>query len=105
MGESTAAGRGAYIKKHLIALFLSELDQVSEFATDRSHVYGVCCPSARSVAHIALTKPLFLFFHQHRQLLKDSFMVELVEGARKLRHVFLFTDLFLCAKLKKQIGG
>lgn len=32
-------------------------------------------------------------------------MVELVEGARKLRHVFLFTDLFLCAKLKKQIGG
>ncbi|XP_043850988.1 breakpoint cluster region protein [Dromiciops gliroides] len=42
---------------------------------------------------------------EHRQLLKDSFMVELVEGARKLRHVFLFTDLFLCAKLKKQIAG
>ncbi|KAE8634539.1 hypothetical protein XENTR_v10002344 [Xenopus tropicalis] len=42
---------------------------------------------------------------EHRQLLKDSFMVELVEGARKLRHVFLFTDLLLCAKLKKQIGG
>uniref|UniRef100_A0A096LZB1 BCR activator of RhoGEF and GTPase n=1 Tax=Poecilia formosa TaxID=48698 RepID=A0A096LZB1_POEFO len=42
---------------------------------------------------------------QNRQLLKDSFMVELVEGTRKLRHVFLFTDLLLCAKLKKQIGG
>ncbi|XP_074055766.1 breakpoint cluster region protein [Macrotis lagotis] len=42
---------------------------------------------------------------EHRQLLKDSFMVELVEGARKLRHVFLFTDLFLCAKLKKHIAG
>ncbi|XP_053326327.1 breakpoint cluster region protein [Spea bombifrons] len=42
---------------------------------------------------------------EHRQLLKDSFMVELVEGTRKLRHVFLFTDLLLCAKLKKQIGG
>nr|XP_005987265.1 PREDICTED: breakpoint cluster region protein [Latimeria chalumnae] len=42
---------------------------------------------------------------EHRQLLKDSFMVELVEGARKLRHVFLFTDLLLCAKLKKQTGG
>ncbi|KAG5840734.1 hypothetical protein ANANG_G00191820 [Anguilla anguilla] len=42
---------------------------------------------------------------EHRQLLKDRFMVELVEGARKLRHVFLFTDLLLCAKLKKQIGG
>ncbi|EPY90117.1 hypothetical protein CB1_000047004 [Camelus ferus] len=34
-----------------------------------------------------------------------SFMVELVEGARKLRHVFLFTDLLLCTKLKKQSGG
>ncbi|XP_039628078.1 breakpoint cluster region protein-like [Polypterus senegalus] len=42
---------------------------------------------------------------EHRQLLKDRFMVELVEGARKLRHVFLFTDLLLCAKMKKQIGG
>lgn len=42
---------------------------------------------------------------ENRQLLKDSFMVELVEGGRKLRHVFLFTDLLLCAKLKKQIGG
>ncbi|KAM6155717.1 breakpoint cluster region protein [Rhynchocyon petersi] len=42
---------------------------------------------------------------EHRQLLKDSFMVELVEGARKLRHVFLFTDLLLCAKLKKQGGS
>uniref|UniRef100_A0A8C9KBC9 BCR activator of RhoGEF and GTPase n=1 Tax=Panthera tigris altaica TaxID=74533 RepID=A0A8C9KBC9_PANTA len=40
-----------------------------------------------------------------KQLLKDSFMVELVEGARKLRHVFLFTDLLLCTKLKKQSGG
>ncbi|XP_048876874.1 LOW QUALITY PROTEIN: breakpoint cluster region protein-like [Brienomyrus brachyistius] len=42
---------------------------------------------------------------ENRQLLKDRFMVELVEGNRKLRHVFLFTDLLLCAKLKKQIGG
>uniref|UniRef100_A0A3P8UQT4 BCR activator of RhoGEF and GTPase n=1 Tax=Cynoglossus semilaevis TaxID=244447 RepID=A0A3P8UQT4_CYNSE len=42
---------------------------------------------------------------ENRQLLRDGFMVELVEGARKLRHVFLFTDLLLCAKLKKQIGG
>ncbi|KAJ8384919.1 hypothetical protein AAFF_G00197270 [Aldrovandia affinis] len=42
---------------------------------------------------------------ENRQLLKDSFMVELVEGARKLRHIFLFTDLLLCAKLKKQTAG
>lgn len=42
---------------------------------------------------------------QNRQLLRDRFMVELVEGSRKLRHVFLFTDLLLCAKLKKQAAG
>lgn len=55
-------------------------------------------------APLALTTPLSPC-PQHRQLLKDSFMVELVEGARKLRHVFLFTDLLLCTKLKKQSGG
>ncbi|XP_072834749.2 active breakpoint cluster region-related protein isoform X2 [Pogona vitticeps] len=36
-----------------------------------------------------------------RQLVKDGFLVELAEGSRKLRHVFLFTDMLLCAKLKK----
>ncbi|XP_072770364.1 breakpoint cluster region protein-like [Nerophis lumbriciformis] len=42
---------------------------------------------------------------ENRQLLRDRFMVELVEGSRKLRHVFLFTDLLLCTKLKKQAVG
>lgn len=46
-----------------------------------------------------------LSVRQNRQLLRDRFMVELVEGSRKLRHVFLFTDLLLCAKLKKQAAG
>uniref|UniRef100_A0A8B9KES5 ABR activator of RhoGEF and GTPase n=1 Tax=Astyanax mexicanus TaxID=7994 RepID=A0A8B9KES5_ASTMX len=36
-----------------------------------------------------------------RQLVKDGFLVEVSEGSRKLRHVFLFTDLLLCAKMKK----
>ena len=42
---------------------------------------------------------------QTRQLVKDGFLVEVSEGSRKLRHVFLFTDLLLCTKLKKQSGG
>ncbi|XP_032803339.1 active breakpoint cluster region-related protein isoform X1 [Petromyzon marinus] len=42
---------------------------------------------------------------ESRQLVKDGFLVELSEGTRKLRHVFLFTDLLLCAKLKKQAAG
>ncbi|XP_030041975.1 active breakpoint cluster region-related protein isoform X2 [Microcaecilia unicolor] len=40
-----------------------------------------------------------------RQLVRDGFLVELSEGSRKLRHVFLFTDLLLCAKLKKTSVG
>ncbi|XP_063152098.1 active breakpoint cluster region-related protein-like isoform X3 [Candoia aspera] len=38
---------------------------------------------------------------ESRQLVKDGFLVEVAEGSRKLRHVFLFTDVLLCAKLKK----
>ncbi|XP_014891101.1 active breakpoint cluster region-related protein isoform X2 [Poecilia latipinna] len=40
-----------------------------------------------------------------RQLVKDGFLVELSESSRKLRHVFLFTDLLLCAKMKKTSVG
>ncbi|CAJ0954720.1 unnamed protein product, partial [Ranitomeya imitator] len=40
-----------------------------------------------------------------RQLVKDGFLVELSENSRKLRHLFLFTDLLLCAKLKKATVG
>uniref|UniRef100_A0A8D2LGR8 ABR activator of RhoGEF and GTPase n=1 Tax=Varanus komodoensis TaxID=61221 RepID=A0A8D2LGR8_VARKO len=40
-----------------------------------------------------------------RQLVKDGFLVELAEGSRKLRHLFLFTDMLLCAKLKKTGAG
>uniref|UniRef100_A0A671YD45 ABR activator of RhoGEF and GTPase n=1 Tax=Sparus aurata TaxID=8175 RepID=A0A671YD45_SPAAU len=36
-----------------------------------------------------------------RQLVKDGFLVEVSESSRKVRHVFLFTDLLLCAKMKK----
>ena len=42
---------------------------------------------------------------QTRQLVKDGFLVEVSEGSRKLRHVFLFTDVLLCAKLKKTSAG
>lgn len=46
-----------------------------------------------------------VFVFQNRQLLRDVLMVELVEGNRKLRHVFLFSDVLLCTKLKKHMGG
>lgn len=106
LGERVAAGSRAYSKKHLIAFFLfSELDQFTELALVRVTSKECVAPVPNLGLILHYLKHFFCFFHQHRQLLKDSFMVELVEGARKLRHVFLFTDLFLCAKLKKQIGG
>lgn len=44
-------------------------------------------------------------FVQARQLVKDGFLVEVSESSRKVRHVFLFTDLLLCAKMKKTAVG
>ncbi|KAA0186753.1 hypothetical protein HAZT_HAZT009770 [Hyalella azteca] len=35
-----------------------------------------------------------------RHLVRNSFIVELVDGSRKLRHLFLFNDVLLCAKYK-----
>merc|ERR1719210_745890 len=48
-----------------------------------------------------------LFPHQERQqrhLVKNSFIVELAEGQRKLRHLFLFNDVLVCAKYKASGG-
>lgn len=35
-----------------------------------------------------------------RKLVKNSFIVELHDGTRKLRHLFLFNDVLVCAKYK-----
>lgn len=35
-----------------------------------------------------------------RRLVKNSFIVELADGHRKLRHLFLFNDVIVCAKYK-----
>lgn len=58
-----------------------------------------CWPLLPACSHGSPSAP------QTRQLVKDGFLVELSEGSRKLRHVFLFTDVLLCAKLKKTAVG
>ncbi|XP_030380945.1 active breakpoint cluster region-related protein isoform X2 [Scaptodrosophila lebanonensis] len=37
-----------------------------------------------------------------RRMVRNSFIVELVDGHRKLRHLFLFNDVIACAKYKAQ---
>jgi breakpoint cluster region protein len=39
-----------------------------------------------------------------RLLVKNSFIVELSEAQRKLRHLFLFNDVLVCAKYKLASG-
>ena len=49
-----------------------------------------------------------LYPHQERSqrhLVKNSFTVELSDGARKLRHLFLFNDVLVCAKYKASGRG
>ncbi|XP_009575988.1 PREDICTED: breakpoint cluster region protein-like, partial [Fulmarus glacialis] len=77
-----------------------------------SHLEALLLPMKPLKAAATTSQPVLtsqqietIFFKVPELYEIHSFMVELVEGARKLRHVFLFTDLFLCAKLKKQIGG
>ena len=51
-------------------------------------------------------RELFPHQEQHqRHLVKNSFIVELYEGQRKLRHLFLFNDVLVCAKYKASGGG
>ncbi|KAM3857431.1 active breakpoint cluster region-related protein [Diretmus argenteus] len=40
-----------------------------------------------------------------RQLMRDGFVVDVCEGERHLRHLFLYTDLLLCVKLKAAAKG
>ncbi|XP_047439708.1 breakpoint cluster region protein isoform X2 [Mugil cephalus] len=40
-----------------------------------------------------------------RQLMRDGFVVDASEGERSLRHLFLYTDLLLCTRLKHAARG
>ncbi|XP_061092768.1 active breakpoint cluster region-related protein isoform X1 [Conger conger] len=40
-----------------------------------------------------------------RQLIRDGFVVDICEGGQSMRHLFLYTDLLLCAKLKGGSAG
>ncbi|XP_006627634.2 active breakpoint cluster region-related protein [Lepisosteus oculatus] len=42
---------------------------------------------------------------QNRQLVKDAFLVDTSEGVRSLRHIFLYTDVLLCTKVKASWPG
>ena len=41
---------------------------------------------------------LFPKLEEKRHLVKSSFLVELVSGWRKLRYIFLFSDILVCTK-------
>nr|XP_015802359.2 breakpoint cluster region protein isoform X1 [Nothobranchius furzeri] len=40
-----------------------------------------------------------------RQLMRDGFVVDVNEGVRSLRHLFLYTDLLLCTRCKHAVKG
>ncbi|XP_034941803.1 active breakpoint cluster region-related protein [Chelonus insularis] len=51
--------------------------------------------------NIIQTKSMFPSHDRaQRRLVKNSFIVELTDGHRKLRHLFLFNDVIACAKYK-----
>ncbi|KAI1281969.1 Breakpoint cluster region protein [Halotydeus destructor] len=52
--------------------------------------------------NIAATEEMFppVQDKTQRRLVKESFIIELVENKRKLRHLFLFNDVIVCAKYR-----
>lgn len=57
---------------------------------------------------MSLTSPPLLpqcFERMQRHVVKNSFIVELCDNHRKLRHLFLFNDVIVCAKYKVGTPG
>lgn len=50
--------------------------------------------------HDCRLKTCLFVLHQRRQLMRDGFVVDVSEGVRSLRHLFLYTDLLLCTRFK-----
>ncbi len=70
---------------------------------DRAPLREALDAVARFLSEYNVTHAGELFPHQERRqrhLVKNSFVVELADGARKLRHLFLFNDVLVCAKYK-----
>lgn len=44
-------------------------------------------------------QPVMLCRGERRQLMRDGFVVDVCESGHNLRHLFLYTDMLLCAKL------
>lgn len=42
---------------------------------------------------------------QTHRLMRDGFVVDVSEGERVLRHLFLYTDLLLCTRVKQAGRG
>ncbi|CAL4069366.1 unnamed protein product, partial [Meganyctiphanes norvegica] len=53
------------------------------------------------LTHLSMMQTEAMFpVRPQRHLVRNSFIVELVEGHRKLRHLLLFNDVIVCAKYK-----
>ncbi|XP_023276579.1 active breakpoint cluster region-related protein-like isoform X3 [Seriola lalandi dorsalis] len=50
-------------------------------------------------------REVMLSHGMRRQLMRDGFVVDVSEGERSLRHLFLYTDLLLCTRFKHATRG
>ncbi|XP_044041038.1 active breakpoint cluster region-related protein isoform X3 [Siniperca chuatsi] len=50
-------------------------------------------------------REVMLSHGMRRQLMRDGFVVDVCEGERSLRHLFLYTDLLLCTRFKHASRG
>ncbi|XP_029382776.1 breakpoint cluster region protein isoform X1 [Echeneis naucrates] len=50
-------------------------------------------------------REVMLSHGMRRKLMRDGFVVDVSEGERSLRHLFLYTDLLLCTRVKQATRG
>ncbi|XP_076364187.1 active breakpoint cluster region-related protein-like [Tachypleus tridentatus] len=92
----------ARIQKNALVLH-DLLRYTSESHPDHLPLKNALKMSQCFLSDLNLSSPESMFPTQdraQRHLVKNSFIIELSEGHRKLRHLFLFNDVIVCAKYK-----
>ncbi|KAH9377187.1 hypothetical protein HPB48_017899 [Haemaphysalis longicornis] len=83
--------------------FLDLLHYIPSTHHDYNNLRAALKLTQRFLNELKLNSPESMFPHQDRaprHVVKNSFIVEYSEGHRKLRHLFLFNDVIVCAKYK-----
>ena len=86
--------------RDFVGEYNSHHDAANNELFPQPHPHPLGHPGLNQASDLATQQLVQAQQQQRRHLVKNSFIVELHEGVRKLRHLFLFNDVLVCAKYK-----